>query len=139
VVAAINATTSTSSEPHEKAALNSPVLGIILLPDGRYWGIIERREARCGSQGNETSKKGIFMERKEVSEEELLMLLNAELSKHNEMNQVVFTSIERLAEPDGAGCNWAKAHVKSSRVPHYVAAPVTGQIVAEARKKYNLK
>ena len=79
------------------------------------------------------------MERKEISEEELLILLNAELSKHNEMNQVIFTSIERLAKPDHAGCNWSKARVKSSRVPHYVAAPITGEIVAEARKKYNVK
>ncbi len=79
------------------------------------------------------------MERKEVGEEELLILLNAELSKHNEMNQVVFTSIERLAKPDRTGCNWSKAHVRSSRVPHYVAAPITGEIVAEARKRYNVK
>ena len=78
------------------------------------------------------------MERKEVSEEELLILLNAELSKHNDMNQVVFTSIERLEEPDRTGCNWSMARIKSSRVPHYVAAPITGEIVAEARKKYNV-
>ena len=79
------------------------------------------------------------MERKEVSEEELLVFLNAELSKHNDMNKVSFTSIERLAEPDSTGCNWSKAQVRSRGVPHYVAAPVTGGIVAEARKKYNVK
>ena len=79
------------------------------------------------------------MERKEVSEEELLILLNADLSKHNEMSQVMFTSVERLATPDRTGCNWSKAHVKSSRVPHHVSAPITGEIVAEARKKYNVK
>jgi hypothetical protein len=79
------------------------------------------------------------MERKEVSEEELLMLLNAELSKHNEMNQVIFSSIERLAVPDRTGCNWSKARVKSSRAPHHITAPITGEIVAEARKKYNMK
>jgi hypothetical protein len=79
------------------------------------------------------------MERKEVSEEELLILLNAELSKHNEMNQVVFKSIERLAGPDRTGCNWSGARVKSSRIPHHVTAPITGGIIAEARKVYNLK
>ena len=80
------------------------------------------------------------MERKEVSEEELLILLNAELSKHNEMNQVIFSSIERLDKPDRSGCNWAKAHVRSRGVvPHYMAAPVTGRIVSVARKKYNVK
>jgi hypothetical protein len=79
------------------------------------------------------------MEREELSEEELLILLNRELSKHNDMNQVVFSSIERLAEPDRTGCNWSMARVKSGRVPHHVVAPVTGQIVSEARKKYNVK
>jgi hypothetical protein len=79
------------------------------------------------------------MEREEVDEEELLILLNRELSKHNDMNQVVFTSIERLEEPDGTGCNWSMARVKSSRVAHHVVAPVTGQIVSQARKKYNVK
>ncbi len=79
------------------------------------------------------------MERKDVSEEELLVLLNSELSKHNNMNKVSFVSIERLAEPDSTGCNWSKAQVRSGGTPHYVAAPVTGGIVSEARKKYNVK
>ena len=79
------------------------------------------------------------MERKEVSEEELLVLLNGELSKHNDMSKVSFASIERLAKPDSTGCNWSKAIVRSGGVPHYVTAPVTGGIVSEARKKYNVK
>ena len=79
------------------------------------------------------------MERKEVSEEELLILLNAELSKHNDMNKVSFLSIERLSEPDSTGCNWSKAQVRGRGVAHYVTAPVTGGIVSEARKKYNVK
>jgi hypothetical protein len=94
---------------------------------------------RLRFRDSEDFKKGESMKRKEVSEEELLILLNAELSKHNEMNQVIFSSIERLAEPDRTGCNWSKAHVKSSRVPHHVTAPITGEIVALARKKYNVK
>ena len=79
------------------------------------------------------------MERKEVSEGELLVLLNAELSKHNDMNKVSFVSIERLAEPDGTGSNWSKAIVRGGGAPHYVVAPVTGGIVSAARKKYNVK
>ena len=79
------------------------------------------------------------MERKEVTEEELLVLLNAELSKHNDMSKVSFVSIERLAEPDSTGCNWSKAQVRTRGVvPHYIAAPVTGKMVSVARKKYNV-
>ncbi len=79
------------------------------------------------------------MERKEVSEEELLALLNEQLSKHNDMSKVSFVSIERLPNPDSTGCNWSKAVVKSHGVPHYQTAPVTGGIIRDARKKYNVK
>lgn len=79
------------------------------------------------------------MERKEVSEDELLVLLNEELAKHSDMNKVSFTSIERSSKPDSTGCNWPRAQVRSSGVPHYLSAPITGRIVSEARKKYNVK
>ena len=79
------------------------------------------------------------MERKEVTEEELLTILNAELSKHSDMEKVSFISIERLAKPDRNGCNWSKARARGRGVPHYITAPVTGAIVSEARKKYNVK
>jgi hypothetical protein len=78
------------------------------------------------------------MERKEVSEEELLGLLNSELSNHSDMRKVSFVSVERLPKPDSTGCNWSTARVKSSGVPHYISAPITGTIVAESKKKYNL-
>jgi len=79
------------------------------------------------------------MERKELSEEELLMLLNEELANHNDMSKVSFTSMERLSRPDSTGCNWSRAQVRSRGVRHYLSAPITGQIVSEARKKYNVK
>jgi hypothetical protein len=75
--------------------------------------------------------------RKEVAEDELLDILNAELAKHAELKKCSFISIQR-AKPDGTGCNWS-AEVRSSGVPHHVSAPITGKIAADARKKYNLK
>jgi len=75
--------------------------------------------------------------RKEVTEDELLDLLNSELSKHAQLKKCSFISIQR-SEPDGTGCNWS-AEVRSSGVPHHVSAPITGKIAADARKKYNLK
>ncbi len=75
--------------------------------------------------------------REEVSEDELLTILNEELSKHAELRKCSFVSIQR-SEPDKKGCNWS-AGVRSSGVPHYISAPITGKIMAEARKKYNVK
>ena len=75
--------------------------------------------------------------RKEVTEDELLDLLNSELYKHAELKKCSFHSIQR-SKPDGTGCNWS-AEVRCSGVPHHVSAPITGKIAAEARKKYNLK
>ena len=75
--------------------------------------------------------------REEVSEDELLTILNEELSKHAELRKCSFISIQRT-EPDKTGCNWSAA-VRSSGAPHYISAPVTGKIVSEARKKYNVK
>ena len=75
--------------------------------------------------------------REEVTEDELLNILNLELYKHAELKKCSFISIQR-SEPDGTGCNWS-AEVRSSGVPHYISAPTTGKIAAKAREKYNLK
>ena len=75
--------------------------------------------------------------RKEVTEDVLLEILNAELSKHAELKKCSFLSIQR-SKPDGTGCNWS-AEVRSSGVRHHVSAPIIGKIAADARKKYNLK
>jgi len=75
--------------------------------------------------------------RKEVTEDELLEILNSELSKRAELKKCSFISIRRT-KPDGTGCNWS-AEVRSSGVPHHVSAPITGKIAADAKKKYNIK
>ena len=75
--------------------------------------------------------------RQEVTEDELLNILNSELYKHAELSKCSFISIQR-SKPDGTGCNWS-AQVRSSGVSHHISAPITGKITAEARKKYNLK
>ena len=75
--------------------------------------------------------------RQEVTEDELLDILNSELYKHAELKKCSFISIQR-SEPDSTGCNWS-AQVRSSGVSHHISAPITGKITAEARKKYNLK
>ena len=75
--------------------------------------------------------------RKKVSEEELLTILNEELLKHAELKKCSFISIHR-SKPDKTGCNWS-VKLRSSGAPHYISAPVTGKIMTDARKKYNLE
>jgi hypothetical protein len=75
--------------------------------------------------------------REEVTEDELLNILNSELYKHAELKKCSFISIQR-SEPDGTGCNWS-AGVRSRGVSHHISAPITGRIAADARKKYNLR
>ena len=75
--------------------------------------------------------------RREVTEDELLNILNSELYKHAELKKCSFISIQRT-KPDVTGCNWS-AEVRSRGVPHHVSAPITGKIAVEAKKKYNLK
>jgi hypothetical protein len=75
--------------------------------------------------------------REEVTEDELLNILNSELYKHAELKKCSFISVKR-SKPDGTGCNWS-AEVRSSGVSHHVSAPITGKIAAEAKRKYNLK
>ncbi len=75
--------------------------------------------------------------RKEVTEDELLEILNSELSKRAELKKCSFISIRRT-KPDFTGCNWS-AEVRSSGVPHHASAPITGKIAADAKKKYNIK
>lgn len=75
--------------------------------------------------------------REEVSEDDLLNILNEELLKHAELKKCSFISIH-CSEPDKTGCNWS-AKVRNSGAPHYISAPVTGKIMAEARKRYNVK
>ena len=75
--------------------------------------------------------------RQEVGEEELLNILNSELARHAVLSKCRFVSLKR-SKPDGSGCNWS-AVIKSGGVPHHVSAPITGKIMTEARRKYNLK
>ena len=75
--------------------------------------------------------------RREVTEDELLNILNSELYNHAQLKKCSFISVKR-SKPDGTGCNWS-AEVRCSGVSHHISAPVTGKIAAEAKRKYNLK
>ncbi len=79
------------------------------------------------------------MERKLVSEEELINYLNYELSKYKEYKDCKFDKIEKLAEPDKMGSNWSRAEVWCSGVPAKITQEVAHRIISEAKERFNLK
>lgn len=80
------------------------------------------------------------MERKLVTEEELIKLLNNQLAEHEDSEGYSFDQgVLRLAGVDENGCNWSTVHLRGSGVPVAPMAPIADRIVGEAKKKYNIK
>ena len=80
------------------------------------------------------------MDRKIVSENELLEILNKEFSKYPDYSQCRFIDMGyKLTELDKDGCNWSRANFKCSGVPVEACSQIAARIVTEAKKKYNLK
>lgn len=78
------------------------------------------------------------MERKPVTEKELLSFLNAELKKAGVGEELYFESLVRLRVDDRDGCNWASANLKGCNPPGN-CPPEAEKIVSEARERFNLK
>ncbi|MEN8135130.1 MAG: hypothetical protein ABFS18_06280 [Thermodesulfobacteriota bacterium] len=79
------------------------------------------------------------MERKLVSEKEILSYLNLELQKAGQHDNCHFESIVRLRVDDRTGCNWAYANLKGIAGANKVCPVDAERIVNEARAEYNLK
>lgn len=79
------------------------------------------------------------MEKKLVSEQELLSFLNSELKKTGLGENCYFESLTRLRVDDRNGCNWAYANLKSSDKSALTCRSAADKIVDNAREKYNLK
>ncbi|MGD0661841.1 MAG: hypothetical protein ABSD38_27600 [Syntrophorhabdales bacterium] len=80
------------------------------------------------------------MERKLVTEEELIAVLNTELRKHDDSGRYSFMAgVVRLAEVDETECNWSDPYLQGGGVSVVLMAGVAENIVAEAKKKYNLR
>ncbi|NPU86291.1 MAG: hypothetical protein HPY65_17565 [Syntrophaceae bacterium] len=80
------------------------------------------------------------MERKLVSEKELVNILNNELRKNEDSEGYSFDGgVLKLKEPDETGCNWSRVKLRGSGVPIKPMAMVAERIVSEAKKKYNVK
>jgi hypothetical protein len=79
------------------------------------------------------------MNRQSVDEKWLLSYLNNEIHKLKECESCQFDGIMRLCGTDELGCNWSHAYFRSSGQPSEVCSPIAEHVVAEAKKKFNLK
>ena len=79
------------------------------------------------------------MQRKLLSEKELLSFLNKELNNTGQGENSYFESLTRLKVDDRNGCNWAYANIKGSTGSANSCPPDAEKIVAAAREKFNLK
>jgi hypothetical protein len=78
------------------------------------------------------------MERKLVSEKELLSLLNTQLRNTGENEHCYFESLVRLRVDDRTGCNWAYANLKGLTGAATICPTNAEKIVTRARAEYNL-
>jgi hypothetical protein len=79
------------------------------------------------------------LERKLVTEKELLSLLNTRLRQSGENEHCYFESLVRLRVDDRTGCNWAYANLKGLSGADTICPAAAEQIVTRARAEYNLK
>jgi len=75
--------------------------------------------------------------RKEVTESELLEMLNNELQKNNELKDCRISSVQ-WHEKDETGSNWS-AMLRTSGVPAEIFKPQVDQIIFQISAVYNLK
>jgi len=78
------------------------------------------------------------MERQALNQQELLALLNFELSAYGECDGCRFTSIRRMAIRDDAGCNWLDARAQSDHKLGLEEHFIVRHVVEETRKHYDV-
>lgn len=78
------------------------------------------------------------MERKVITETELIEWMNNELHKEEDFKDCKFTSVLRLAEDD-IGCNWSTPNLRCSGIPAIMCQERAAQIAAKAREMFNIK
>ncbi|MBM4284895.1 MAG: hypothetical protein FJ128_06555 [Deltaproteobacteria bacterium] len=79
------------------------------------------------------------MKRNDVSMVALLEWMNSQLSNYDNCDDCRFTSVLQLREYDQDGCNWSSANLQCSGVPVDVCAQIANDIVAHAKRLFNVK
>jgi hypothetical protein len=76
--------------------------------------------------------------RQNLSEHEVLTLLNFELSAYEECAGCHFTSVKLSGVVDDSGCNWRGADLQLGGAATEAAHKITKQVVDEVRETYNI-
>jgi hypothetical protein len=76
--------------------------------------------------------------RQVLSEHDVLMLLNFELSAYEECADCRFTSVEPAKVADETGCNWRGAGVQLGGAASEAARKIAKEVVDEVRETYNV-
>ena len=79
------------------------------------------------------------MERKEVTEQELVEIINREIEKHEECKNCQVSGILALRGTDENGCNWSEPYISCSGTPAEICAPIAARVIANIRQSFNLK
>ena len=77
--------------------------------------------------------------RQNLSERDVLMLLNFELSAYEECADCHFTSVRPAKAVDETGCNWRGADLQVEGQATDAARRITRQVVDEVRETYNVE
>lgn len=73
-----------------------------------------------------------------ISEDELRDWINAKMHEHDECQKCEVRGIMKLRELDESGCNWSYPTVRCSGQPADICKEIAGQIINEARSRFNL-
>jgi hypothetical protein len=73
-----------------------------------------------------------------LSEHDVLMLLNFELSAYEECAECHFTSVKPAKVADETGCNWYGADLQMDGLATEAARKITEEVVDEVRETYNV-
>ena len=81
------------------------------------------------------------MERNIIPEEELISILNKELSKYEECENCRINGVIKLAEEDRDGCNWSRAGVKlhCSGGGVGICESFASKVIYKVGEKYNVE
>jgi hypothetical protein len=77
--------------------------------------------------------------RQVLSKQDLLMLLNFELSAYEDCADCHFTSVKTTAARDESGSNWRGAKVQVEGEMTETAREIAGQVLHEVRETYNVE
>jgi hypothetical protein len=81
----------------------------------------------------------VLMERKVITEAELIEWMNNELHKVEDFKDCKFTSVLRLADKDEIGCNWSDPNIRCGGTDNLICEESAKKIVSKAREIFSIE